>query len=97
LGYPPPHLDYVLILTKNKLGYILGDFFKNSSGHPDGCGGGVEISIQEYEQRKNLRETKQKNFEREKRDQIKQSQYFPHRLSQVPPKCIIETSQKIRK
>jgi hypothetical protein len=23
-----------LILTKNVLGYILGDFFKNSSGHP---------------------------------------------------------------
>jgi hypothetical protein len=27
--------SYVLILTKNGLGYILGDFFKNSSGHPD--------------------------------------------------------------
>jgi hypothetical protein len=25
----------VLILTKNGLGYILGDFFTNSSGHPD--------------------------------------------------------------
>jgi hypothetical protein len=25
---------YVSILTKNVLGYILGDFFKNSSGHP---------------------------------------------------------------
>jgi hypothetical protein len=29
---------YVLILTKNGLGYILGDFFTNSSGHP-GCFG----------------------------------------------------------
>jgi hypothetical protein len=27
--------SYVLILTKNGLGYILGDFFTNSSGHPD--------------------------------------------------------------
>jgi hypothetical protein len=25
---------YVLILTKNGLGYILGDFVTNSSGHP---------------------------------------------------------------
>jgi hypothetical protein len=25
----------LLILTKNELGYILGDFFTNSSGHPD--------------------------------------------------------------
>jgi hypothetical protein len=25
-------IDYVLILTKNGLGYILGDFFTNSSG-----------------------------------------------------------------
>jgi hypothetical protein len=25
---------YALILTKNWLGYILGDFFENSSGHP---------------------------------------------------------------
>jgi hypothetical protein len=25
---------YVLILTKNRLGYILGDIFKNSSCHP---------------------------------------------------------------
>jgi hypothetical protein len=25
---------YVLILTNNWLGYILGDFFTNSSGHP---------------------------------------------------------------
>jgi hypothetical protein len=27
-------IDYVLILTKNGLGYILGDLFTNSSGHP---------------------------------------------------------------
>jgi hypothetical protein len=26
---------YAVILTKNGLGHILGDFFKNSSGHPD--------------------------------------------------------------
>jgi hypothetical protein len=26
--------NYVLILTRNGLGYILGNFFKNSSGHP---------------------------------------------------------------
>jgi hypothetical protein len=26
--------SYVFILTKNVLGYILGDFFTNSSGHP---------------------------------------------------------------
>jgi hypothetical protein len=26
--------DYALTLTKNELGYILGDFFTNSSGHP---------------------------------------------------------------
>jgi hypothetical protein len=25
---------YVFVLTKNGLGYILGDFFTNSSGHP---------------------------------------------------------------
>jgi hypothetical protein len=25
----------VLILTKSELGYTLGDFFANSSGHPD--------------------------------------------------------------
>jgi hypothetical protein len=25
--------SYVLIMAKNGLGYILGDFFKNSSGH----------------------------------------------------------------
>jgi hypothetical protein len=25
---------YALILTNNWLGYILGDFFTNSSGHP---------------------------------------------------------------
>jgi hypothetical protein len=27
--------SYILTLTKNGLGYILGDFFPNSSGHPD--------------------------------------------------------------
>jgi hypothetical protein len=27
-------IDYVLILTNNALGYILGDFFINPSGHP---------------------------------------------------------------
>jgi hypothetical protein len=26
--------SYAMILTKNALGYILGDFFANSSGHP---------------------------------------------------------------
>jgi hypothetical protein len=26
---------YVFIFTKNGLGYILGDFFTNSSGHPE--------------------------------------------------------------
>jgi hypothetical protein len=26
-------ISYVSILTKNGLGYILGEFFKNSSGH----------------------------------------------------------------
>jgi hypothetical protein len=26
----------VLVLTKNGMGYILGDFFTNSSGHPAG-------------------------------------------------------------
>jgi hypothetical protein len=26
--------SYVLMLTKNRLGYSLGDFFTNSSGHP---------------------------------------------------------------
>jgi hypothetical protein len=30
----PPSLKYVLILTKNGLGYSLGDFFTYSSGHP---------------------------------------------------------------
>jgi hypothetical protein len=29
-----PGKSYVLIVTKNGLGYILGDFFTNSSGHP---------------------------------------------------------------
>jgi hypothetical protein len=26
---------YVLVLTKNGLGYVLGEFFLKSSGHPD--------------------------------------------------------------
>jgi hypothetical protein len=26
---------YIIFLTKNGLGYILGDHFTNSSGHPD--------------------------------------------------------------
>jgi hypothetical protein len=30
-----PSLDYVLDLTKMGLDYILGEFFTNSSGHPD--------------------------------------------------------------
>jgi hypothetical protein len=30
----PKSLDYALILAKNELGNILGDFFANSSGHP---------------------------------------------------------------
>jgi hypothetical protein len=30
----PLRIDYVLNLTKIGLGYILGDFFTNSSGHP---------------------------------------------------------------
>jgi hypothetical protein len=29
---------YVLILAQNRLGYILGDFFKSSSGHPAAMG-----------------------------------------------------------
>jgi hypothetical protein len=28
--------SYVVIFPKNEFGYILGDFFKNASGHPDG-------------------------------------------------------------
>jgi hypothetical protein len=28
---------FVLILTNHVLGYILGDFFTNSSGHPGNC------------------------------------------------------------
>jgi hypothetical protein len=28
-------VTYILILTKNGVGYILGDFLTNSSGHPD--------------------------------------------------------------
>jgi hypothetical protein len=35
LGYFFPHgKSYGLIWTKTGLGYILGDFFTNSSGHP---------------------------------------------------------------
>jgi hypothetical protein len=30
-----PEASYVIILTKNCLGYILGDSFENSSGHLD--------------------------------------------------------------
>jgi hypothetical protein len=29
--------SYAYNLTKNGLGYILGDFFTSSSGHPDRC------------------------------------------------------------
>jgi hypothetical protein len=29
-------LNHVLVLTKFVLGHILGDFFRNSSGHPAG-------------------------------------------------------------
>jgi hypothetical protein len=29
-------MDYELILSKNVLGYLLGDFFTNSSDHPVG-------------------------------------------------------------
>jgi hypothetical protein len=31
----PQRSSYVFILAKNGLGYILGDFFTNSSGHPE--------------------------------------------------------------
>jgi hypothetical protein len=31
----PLNLNYALILTNTESGYIFGDFFKNSSGHPD--------------------------------------------------------------
>jgi hypothetical protein len=34
LGYFFYGKSYVLILTKNALGYILGESFTNSSGHP---------------------------------------------------------------
>jgi hypothetical protein len=33
LGYFFHGISYGLIMTKNELGYILGDFFANSSGH----------------------------------------------------------------
>jgi hypothetical protein len=29
-------VTYVFIFARNELGYILGDFFTNASGHPDG-------------------------------------------------------------
>jgi hypothetical protein len=34
--------SYVLILTKSGLGYVLGDFFSGSPGHP-GRGGGTSL------------------------------------------------------
>jgi hypothetical protein len=34
LGLFFPSLELALIVTKNRLGYSLGDFFTNSSGHP---------------------------------------------------------------
>jgi hypothetical protein len=34
LGYFSPKVRFVLISTKNGFGFILGDFFTNSSGHP---------------------------------------------------------------
>jgi hypothetical protein len=36
-------IDFVLILTKNGLGYILGDFFTNPSGHPGQ--GNLDLSL----------------------------------------------------
>jgi hypothetical protein len=36
LGYVYNAASYVFIMTKNGLGYILGDSFSNSSGHPEG-------------------------------------------------------------
>jgi hypothetical protein len=35
IWYPYFHGSYILSMTKNWLGYILGNIFKNSSGHPD--------------------------------------------------------------
>jgi hypothetical protein len=29
--------SYAIIVTKHELGYIMGDFFRNSSGHPAAC------------------------------------------------------------
>jgi hypothetical protein len=43
-----PGIDYVLILTKFGLGYILGHFFTNSSGHPAGHPGGSDTYIFVY-------------------------------------------------
>jgi hypothetical protein len=34
LGFFFPSKSHVLILTKDGLGYISGDFFANPSGHP---------------------------------------------------------------
>jgi hypothetical protein len=34
LGHSFPHLSWRIHFGKNGLGYILGDFFPNSSGHP---------------------------------------------------------------
>jgi hypothetical protein len=34
LGYLFPQKSSLLILPKNGLGYILGDYFTNASGHP---------------------------------------------------------------
>jgi hypothetical protein len=36
------------ILTKNGLGYILGDFFTNSSGHPGWFVGRRDTSVTDY-------------------------------------------------
>jgi hypothetical protein len=34
LHFATENVTHVLILAKNGLGYILGDFFTNASGHP---------------------------------------------------------------
>jgi hypothetical protein len=36
---------YVILLTKNGLGYILGNFLTNASGHPAGKAAGHEKKI----------------------------------------------------
>jgi hypothetical protein len=38
-------IDYVLILTKTGLGYIMADFFTNSSGHPGGFATQISVSL----------------------------------------------------